>query len=109
MLQNRNERSEIMTAICNDSALTAEMLNNMLSTSAGQQLMPQSCRVLRQVMASEALKRDTAVQNVLISGMMHLMQRDSVLCDKTCSRMNSNQKIARVLQQSRTQRVSPKR
>lgn len=102
LLKDKDMRAEIMTAISNDSAMAIEMLSRMSSTGAAEKMMPMTCQVLSNIMASEAMAKDTTMQNLVISGMMQLMVRDPVLCDKTCTRIRQNKMMLNMLQRPAT-------
>ena len=101
LLKDETTRNEIMTAICNDSDLTVEMINRMSTTGASQKMLPFSCQMLNKIMTSDVMKRDTAIQNSMMSGMLELMTHDSVLCDKTCTRMVNIRNIQRIMQKKK--------
>jgi len=103
LLKDGKMRDEIMNAICNDSSLTTEMINHMSTTGASEKMLPMSCNMLGKIMTSDIMKKDTAMQATVMTSMLHLMEKDSVLCDKTCTEMEHNVSIKRVLQKKTNQ------
>ena len=98
LLKNDKTRAEIMNAICNDSDMVTEMINKMSTTGASQKMLPMSCEMLGKIMASDVMKRDTAMQKTVISSMLQLITKDSVLCDKTCNQMYQIPSVKRFLE-----------
>ncbi len=98
LLKDDNMRGDIMTAICNDSNMTNEMINRMSTTGASQKMLPMSCNMLGKIMSSDIMRKDTMLQNTVMSGMLNLIAKDSILCDKTCDQMNQTPSIKRILE-----------
>lgn len=100
LLKDDKTRDEIMTAICNDSNMTERMINYMSTTGASKKMLPFTCQILGKIMSSEVMKRDTAVQNSVISGMLHIIATDSNLCDKTCVQMSETPSIEKIMERN---------
>src|ERR1700685_1969957 len=75
ILKDDKLRDDIMTAICNDSDMTEQMINHMTTTCASAKMLPFTCNMLGKVMSSEVMKRDTAVQNSIIGGMLRIIEK----------------------------------
>jgi hypothetical protein len=97
LLKNSSTRHEIMMAICNDHAMAMEMVNDLTSNSASIEMMQGNCDLMKTVMASDIMKKDTAMQNFIISKLVSLINNDSVMCDKTCTQISQNPQIEKML------------
>jgi hypothetical protein len=97
LLKNNSMRHDIMTAICNDHNMALEMVNDLTSSSASIEMMKGNCDLMKTVMTSDIMKKDTAMQNLMISKLVSLINDDSVLCDKTCGQITQNPKIEKIL------------
>jgi len=97
LLKNSSTRHEIMIAICNDHTMALEMVNDLTSDSASIEMMKGNCDLMKTVMASDIMKKDTAMQNFMISKLVSLINNDSVLCDKTCIQISHNPQTEKIL------------
>ena len=100
LLKNDNMRHEIMKTICNDTVMATEMVNYITSSGASSIMKKGSCDFIRTIMASDMMKNDTAMQNMIISNVMFLVNRDSVMCDKTCTQITQNPQIVRMMERN---------
>lgn len=98
LLKDDNTRHDIMLAISNDHNMGTEMVSYLTNSTASLDMMKGSCDFMRTAMASDIMKKDTGIQNLIISNMMFLASRDSIMCDKTCTQMSQNPKIQRMLE-----------
>jgi len=97
LLKDNSTRHDIMMAICNDHSMALEMVNDLTSSSASIEMMKGNCDLMKTVMASDIMKKDTVMQNLMISKLVSLINSDSVLCDKTCAQITQNPKIEKML------------
>ncbi|MGP8214056.1 MAG: hypothetical protein ACLQQ4_00695 [Bacteroidia bacterium] len=98
LLKDDNMRHDIMNAICKDHSMATEMVNTLTSSPASRDMMRGSCEFMRTVMANDMIKKDTSMQNLIISNLLFLVNRDSEMCDKTCVQLSNNPQIYRILQ-----------
>lgn len=98
LLKDDKMRDEIMTAISNDHNMTEEMINHLTTIPASREIVLGSCTVMDTIMASNFMRRDTVMQENVLSGMLRLLRKDSILCDKTCTRMLEDPRIKKALE-----------
>ncbi|HXP50641.1 MAG TPA: hypothetical protein VN922_11835 [Bacteroidia bacterium] len=98
LLKDDATRHDIMLAISNDHTMATEMVNYLTNSAASVEMMKGSCDFMRTVMANDMMKKDTGMQNLIISNMLFLINRDSVMCDKTCTQISQNPQVQRMLQ-----------
>jgi hypothetical protein len=101
LLKNDNTRKELMTAISNDHAMATEMINYLSNSSASADMMKSNCDFMKSEKAAMAIKKDTALQSLMISNMFFMLRNDSALCDKTCTQISMNPQIDSILQYKR--------
>jgi hypothetical protein len=73
------------------------MINYLNNSNASVDMMKSNCEFMKSEKGSAAIKRDTAMQNLIISNLMFLINRDSLKCDKTCTQISLNPQIDKVL------------
>jgi hypothetical protein len=98
LLQDDTTRHNIMQAISNDHNMAVEMVHYLTTTDASRDLMQGSCTFMESALASDIMKKDTGMQNLFISNMVHMMNRDSVMCDKTCTQISQSPQLQRILE-----------
>jgi len=97
LLKDDAMRDSIMQAISNDHHMAVEMVHYLTTTDASRDLMQGSCTFMESAIASDIMKKDTGMQNLFISNMVHMMNRDSAMCDKTCTKISESPQMQRIL------------
>jgi hypothetical protein len=97
LLKDDDMRQSLMKAISADHNMSEEMVNYLTTTDASRDLMKGSCTLMRTVIGRDIIKGDTAVQNAMISSLLTLVGKDSVLCDKTCTQMSNIPQMKRAM------------
>ena len=97
LLKDDDMRQSLMKAISADHNMSEEMVNYLTTTDASRDLMKGSCTLMRTVIGRDIIKGDTAVQNAMISSLVTLVGKDSILCDKTCTEMSNIPQMKRAM------------
>lgn len=97
LLKDDDMRQSLMKAISSDHNMSEEMVNYLTTTDASRDLMKGSCTLMRTVIGRDIIKGDTAVQNAMISSLVTLVGKDSILCDKTCTEMSNIPQMKRAM------------
>lgn len=98
LLKNADTRDSIMQAICNDHAMATEMINYLSNSNASADLMKGTCNFMKTPKANDMIRKDTGIQNMIVSNMISLINSDSMSCDKTCNQISQNPQLYRIMQ-----------
>ena len=102
LLKNDESRHDIMQLISNDHAMAGEMINYLANSDASADLMKSNCDFMKSEKAGKMVKKDTALQNMMISNIFFMLNSDSTLCDKTCNRISQIPQIDSLLKNKRS-------
>jgi hypothetical protein len=98
LLQIADTRDSIMQAICNNHTMAAEMINYLTNSSASADLMKGTSNYMKTSKANELIKKDTGMQNMMVSNILSLINSDSMTCDKTCTQISRIPQFNRIMQ-----------
>ena len=98
LLKDDDTRHAIMTAISSNHDMATEMVSYLTNSSASVELMKGSCSYMETVLSSDVMKKDTSIQNLVITNALSRINRDSILYNKACLQFSNNPQVQRVLE-----------
>jgi len=81
LLKDKEKSVEIMTSISSDSAMTEEMLNQLiLSKNANQQVKSRMKSIMTKDFLMELMKDDSILTNEVMCSVMEMAGKDQIVC-----------------------------
>lgn len=81
LLKDKKKSEEIMTSISSDSAMTEEMLNQLiLSENANQQVKNRMKSIMTKDFLMELMKEDSILTNEVMCSVMEMAGKDQIVC-----------------------------
>lgn len=91
LLQNPKMEDEIYSAILNDQKRTEKMMERMMNDESCKMMMMKNSSMVKMMCSSDKIDslmhHDMHMMENMTNNLMNIVERDSVVCDKTCATM----------------------
>lgn len=103
MLENEQQREEIMTAISNDHNMMVEMMSHIMESNHAMQMMEGNTAMLGRMMGNrqmmmDIMVKDTAIAKGMMDNIMVMMEKDSTMCSMMGGMMMGNEHMMGMMQ-----------